>query len=214
VANIGAWSGYSAVADPWLRWLSGAMEENFLKWGTQAGAGYADQATWTIQLHELQLAEAEGKLFIGISHSSSHDQRAAVYGYATELLAGDGRAVFAMESDYAGENWFPEYGYTLGAPRGGQRIGPGGVHRRAFARGLVLVNPTDTTQTVKLASYYHGSGHSRTREVTMSPHTGLVLLRARATRRPVADRRAHPGGHHHRARRVLRDRLLGLSFQL
>jgi hypothetical protein len=188
IANIGSWSGYAAVADPWLHGLSGAMDENFLKWGTQAGTGYADSATWAIQLHELSLAQAEGKLFIGISHSSADDQRAAVYGYASELLAARGDAVFAMESNYSGESWFPEYGYALGAPLGPQSTTPGGVHERAFAHGLVLVNPTPTTHSVDLGGTYDGSGLSRVRMVTMAPQTGLVLTRAGGTPLAVAAR--------------------------
>jgi hypothetical protein len=202
VANIGSWSGYTSVADPWLRSLSGAMDENFLKWGTQAGVGYADQATWAMQLHELQLSEAEGKLFIGISHSDRHDQRAAVYGYATELLAGDGEAVFSMQSNYSGETWFPEYGYTLGAPIGAQRTTAGGVHERPFARGLVLVNPTGSRLRVKLSGRYRGSGFKVTRMVTMAPQTGAVLVRASKTPLAVADRHSRTssaagGVHHH-----------------
>jgi hypothetical protein len=193
VANIGSWSGYTSVADPWLRSLSGAMDENFLKWGTQVGVGYADQATWAIQLHELQLSAAEGKLFIGISHSGPHDQRAAVYGYATELLGGAGRAVFSMASNYSGESWFPEYGYTLGAPLGAQKRTAGGIHERQFARGLVLVNPTGSRLRVRLTARYRGSGFKATRVVTMAPQTGAVLVRASRTPMAVADRHSRTG---------------------
>ena len=120
------------------------MDEEFVKWGDQSGSGYAGPGMWTIQLKELRDTERAGKLFIGITHSSIHDARAAVYGYATELLAGDGKAEFAMTGNYSGEPWFSEYGYQLGSPAGAYTEKSSGVYERKFQSGLVVVNPTTT----------------------------------------------------------------------
>jgi hypothetical protein len=174
IANIGSWSGYASTVDPWLQSLSGAMDEEFLKWGTSAGTGYAPQSTWQAQLQEVALCQSEGKLFLGVTHSAASDEQAAVYGYATELLAGGGTASFSMAQDYTNATWFPEYGYQIGQPTGSYSQTQG-VYERAFTNGLALVNPTGSTQRVNLGGTYSGSGLSNVSTVTMAPQTGLVL---------------------------------------
>jgi hypothetical protein len=177
IANIGSWSSYTKVVDPWLKSLSGGMDEEFAKWGTTAGSGYANEATWKTQLDEVALAQSEHKLFIGVTHSAATDQHAAVYGYATELLAGRGRAIFSMNDQYSGATWFPEYNYAIGTPTAHYTVTSGGVYERAFSNGLVLVNPTGSPETVSLGGTYSGSGVKHARAVTVQPDSGAVLVR-------------------------------------
>jgi hypothetical protein len=72
---------------------------------------------------------------------------------------------------------FPEYGLALGDPQGPEERLSSGVHRRAFTRGQVLVNPTGATHSVSLGASYSGSGLTAVSSVSMGPHTGLVLTR-------------------------------------
>ncbi len=191
IANLGSWSAYPSVVDPWLKYLSGAMDEAFVKWGERPGSGYAGPATWATQLQELKDTVNAGKLFIGITHSSNSDERAAVYGYATELLAGDGRAEFSMTGDYSGEPWFAEYNYKLGSPTGGYSEKSSGVYERKFQSGLVVVNPTLSRVTVDFGEAYSGSGLSNATKVTLAPQSGLVLVRSDS---PAAASIARAGG--------------------
>jgi hypothetical protein len=175
IANIGSWSSYGSTVDPWLHYLSGGMDEQFLKWGTTAGTGYANEATWQIQLGEVALAQSENKLFLGVTHSAATDEHAAVYSYATELLAGDGDTDTSLAYDYTTANVFPEYAYQIGQPTGNYSVTSNGVYERAFTSGLALVNPSGSTETVSLGGTYSGSGLSNVSTVTMAPDTGLVL---------------------------------------
>ncbi len=189
IANIGSWWGYARVVDPWLRSLSGAMNEEFVKVGTTAGGGYFNEATWREQLREVSLTQSEHKMFIGIAHSSVHDRRAAVYGYATELLAGAGRAIFSLTANYNGAPWFAPYGYHLGSPVGHYVVARNGVYSRAFSEGRVLVNPTSHPATVVLGGRYSGCGRVDVSRVTLRPQSGLVL-RAQDRRRREASARS------------------------
>jgi hypothetical protein len=175
IANIGSWGGYPATARDWLQFLDGGMDEMFLKWGNRTGDGYADLGRWQTQLDELKAADRRGKFFLAITHSDPTDADAARYGYATMLLGSDGRGHFALAHDYTNETWFPEYDYDLGAPLGPETADPSGVHRRAFERGLVLVNPTDRAERVAFGGTYAGSGLDRATGATMAPRSGLVL---------------------------------------
>ena len=131
IANFGSWSTYSSVVNPWVRYLSGAMDENFLKWGETAGIGYADPTTWAVQLREEQYTESLGKLFIGATGSSTNDTGAATYGYATMLLGSTGNADFYMGDELADPTDFPTYHLQLGRPVGAESASASGVHRRA-----------------------------------------------------------------------------------
>jgi Hypothetical glycosyl hydrolase family 15 len=207
IANIGSWSSSGSVVDSWLQYLTGGMDEMFLKWGTTAGTGYASPAVWATQLQEIKTAEAEGKLFIGITHSSNDDERAAVYGYATGLLAANGHSMFSMNADYTNETWFPEYNYAIGDPTGAESVMANGVHWRGFTGGLVLVNPTTSTRTVNLGSTMSGSGVTNVSSVTMGPQSGMVLLRAKSSRPPAQTAGARAAHAKFGRRRPRHDRL-------
>ncbi len=176
IANLGAWSSHISVVDSWLQYLSGGIDEQFVKVGDEANSGYRSPLMWARQLGEIETTESQGKLFIGLAHSSGSDASAAVYGYATELLAASGYALYSMSADYSTETWFPEYGYAIGTPVGSYAIAPNGVYRRAFTHGLVVVNPTTAQRTVSLGGTYSGSGLTNVSTVTMSPQSGLVLV--------------------------------------
>jgi len=182
IPNFGSWRDYRDAITPWLKYVSGGMEEHFTKFGDSPAGGHLTDGDWDDNLATLKQVQAMGKLFLGISHSSLGDRAAARYGWATTLLAAEGDATFALHDDYTREAWFPEYNYDLGDPRGKESEIAGGVHRRAFARGLVLVNPTKASVPVRFGGRYRGSGLGTSTRTVMRPHTGLVLLSASAKR--------------------------------
>ena len=178
IPNFGDWRRYRSTVTPWLKYVSGGMEEHFTKYGDSPADGHFTGADWDDQLAVLKQVQSMGKLFLGVAHSSLGDRAAARYGWATMLLAAQGTASFALHDDYTREAWFPEYGYDLGAPKGRESEDAGGIHRRAFARGLVLVNPTKERRAVRFGGRYRGSGLGVARGTVMRPHSGLVLLAA------------------------------------
>ena len=181
VPNFASWSGYREVVDSWLPSVSGGMEEQFVKWGTDPNVGYVTGADWERMLGAIKLTEASGKLFLGIAHSQNTDAAAARYGWATVLLAGNGRSTFALHGDYANETWFADYDLNLGSAAGAEFREASGVHRRPFTNGLVLVNPTTTSVTVDFGGTYSGSGLAKAAGAVMPPHSGLILERAGGT---------------------------------
>lgn len=178
IANIGAWKDRPEVAARWLALVDGGLNEMFVKTGaTGARASYDGGAYWERQLQALKDTQAQGKWFLGVSHSSARDAAAARYGYATVLLGAAGRSLFALQADYTNESWFDEYDYALGDPLAPETAEPSGVHRRRFANGLVLVNPTSEPVRAQFGGVYGGSGLSRATAATMRPRSALVLVR-------------------------------------
>jgi hypothetical protein len=175
IANQAAWVEYYSTGVDWLQFLSGAMDEMFLKWGSIPGDGYRGEGQWATQLNELKEAERQGKVFIGRTQSANTDAAAARYGYATVLLGTGGRAGFSFGDSTAETPVFADYSTEVGDPTGPEERLGSGVHRRMFTTGQVLVNPTGSTQTVSLGGSYSGSGLTGATSASMGPHTGLIL---------------------------------------
>ena len=173
------WVDFPSQVNDWLQFLDGGMEEGFVKWGS-VGEGYADPRRWSTQLANIKEAERQGKAMLAVTQSANTDVSAALFGWATALLGGQGHVYFALHGDYTNENWFPEYDYALGDPTGPESKDTNGVHRRVFAGGLVLVNPTSTTQTVSFGAAYNGCGLTGATSSSMPAHTGLILTKAAA----------------------------------
>ena len=218
IPNFGDWRRYRSTVTPWLKYVSGGMEEHFTKYGDSPAEGHFTGADWDDQLAVLKQVQSMGKLFLGVSHSSLGDRAPARYGWATMLLAAEGSASFALHDDYTREAWFPEYGYDLGAPKGKESEVADGIHRRVFEHGLVLVNPTkerrrsaSAAATAAPASASpaapccartpasSSSRRARARSRAGSPRaSGVAPLAARPCRLPC--RRAPVPPHHHRRR--------------
>ncbi len=76
VPNFGFWKDYPSVINGWLRHVDGGMNENFVKVGSSAAADSYDRASvWESQLQSIKDAEAQGKLYLGVSHSPTTTAR-------------------------------------------------------------------------------------------------------------------------------------------
>lgn len=97
------------------------------------------------------------------------------YNLAAYLLIAAGRDAVGAGPAAPGAEWAP-LSYDLGPARGAREADADGVLRRAFARGLVVVNPPHgPTRTVDLGgTYLTTAGRSVTRLV-LRPATGAVL---------------------------------------
>ena len=176
IPNIGSWGDNPDTGRSWLGHVDGAMDEMFVKWGDSPDSGYAWEGRWRNQLESLKYAQDHGKEYLAISHSNEDDQAAARYGWASLLLAANGRASFALHANYGSESWFSEYQVDIGSPSGSESEDSDGSHRRLFSNGIVLVNPTDETLSVDLGGTYSGSGLTNATSATMKAHTALILV--------------------------------------
>jgi len=175
IANFATWVEYSSTQNNWLKYVNGALDEMFVKWGRNSGEGYRSESQWTRQLEEVKYAASQGKQFIGFTQGSSGETQAARFGYGTVLLGTNGTASYAFTPNYTSETWMPEFEYELGAPTAAETRDSNGVHRRTFGNGLVLVNPTGSNQTVNFGGTYSGSGLTNATSATMPAHSALIL---------------------------------------
>jgi hypothetical protein len=180
VTNTVSGVTYPTVRKELLQWVDGTMEEGWMRPSVDRTAPLAT-AAWPKQLAEAQDAEAAGKLFLAELPADSSDIQAVRYGLASLLLVANGMSSYGVSGNpsHTTEQWFPEFDTArrLGAPSDSFRKLANGVHRRDFANGAVLANPTTSTQTVSLGGSYSGSGFTGVSSVTMAPTSGSVLLR-------------------------------------
>jgi hypothetical protein len=170
-------SGADSVAtwEQWVGHLDGVEEESW----TDGGAGIVAQIPfWSTKLTELDWATAHGKYEFVHSHNSGEAGNAL--GLASMLLVANGRASYSTTNGGVDdENWFPEYDMAkaLGAPAGPYAVLANGVYERAFANGILLVNPTRYgVPSFWLGGHsYSGSGITNAESVSLPPISALIL---------------------------------------
>ncbi len=124
--------------------------------------GFSDRgfapADWQASTNELLTLAAAGKIMILQNYlSASTDVATRMYYFGNYLLVKDHRTYLDY---FAGDplEWYPEWGVDLGAPVASATnvtsMLAGGVYRRDFAKGSVLVNPSGSTVTVALGATF------------------------------------------------------------
>jgi hypothetical protein len=186
IANFSCWAEYHDQLNGWLNYLSGALDEMFVKWGSNSGEGYRPESQWKEQVEEASYAAAHGKIFLGFTQGAEGEVQAARYGYASLLLGADSAASYSFIPNYSSEAWMPEFEYQIGEPTGAYRKDTSGLYMREFTNGLVVVNPSTSTRTVNFGGSYSGSGLTDATEAALAPDTALVLTLNGKNPTPVA----------------------------
>ena len=178
IPNMGSWHEYPEVIEGWLQFVSGGMDQQFVKTSPFRGQGYAPATTWLTQLREIKTTERMGKRFLAATSAPAGDNRARRYGWASVLLAGGGKTSFFAANPRDCDAWSREYRIPLGAAISPAHGSPDGIWRRRFANGLVVVNPTEAALPVNFHALYSGDSLIEARGTTMAPHTALILVRS------------------------------------
>ena len=171
VGNIGGGANVPGLWQKWTTPLDGSEEESWM----DSNMTYY----WPQEIADAAWSAANGK--IAILHSHSTTETGNTYGLASMMLVTQGSDGYSTaNANYtSAESWFPEYqtAQSLGAATSASTKLANGVYARAFAGGVVLVNPSGSTQSVALGGgTYSGSGLASVSNATLGPWSGLVLL--------------------------------------
>ena len=138
--------------------LDGAMIEGFAEWGY---GNYFDQADWELQQNRLLALIRADKIIIGQTYPDETDVNERLFVLGAYLLI-KGRYTYINLDTAMEPEWFPEYAIDLGSP-----IDPlpteiatyldptWQVYVRHYAKGMVLVNPSDSARSINLGSTYY-----------------------------------------------------------
>lgn len=173
VGNIPAAYDHPGLWDDWLGLLDGALEENFVHYGTGEYVGDAG-GRWERHVDEVASAARLGKVVVVRTDSNDAGGDATRYGYASYLLGNDGDASFAFGDSVAPP---ADAAIDLGRPLGPRVRLDSGVWRRDFERGVVLVNPTSRARDVSLGDRFV-SGRTTVDAIRLDATRAVVLARA------------------------------------
>lgn len=177
VPNFGAWQQYPRTVAHWLRYVSGGVDQQFVKWSPVPGKGYVTPERWLVQMREIETAEDLHRRFFAVTHAAPDDSRAIRFGWGTVLLAARGHTYYFARGAESGETWSPIYRPRLGRPVSVAEPYQGGLWIRRFGRGLVVVNPQESSLPVSFSQRYSGSGLHASLGTTMEAHSALILTR-------------------------------------
>ena len=172
------WDTWDTVLPAWSRYVSGWEDEYFVKWGLDTGTRFTG-ADWE---WKMQLAAwcADRRLpLVAVTYSSVTDRDAQTYHRATWLLTWNGAtgASVFVPAELSASHWQARAATDLGRPSGGRVRQPDGVYRRAYTRGLVVVNPTRGTRVVDLGGSYERLGGRKVTSVRLPPASAALLRR-------------------------------------
>ncbi len=179
--------------------IAGIMVEGF---AFPSDGQWFAPSDWQLQADRILALERKGSIVIGQTYPTESDVQARMFGLASYLLE-KGPHTFLNFGDGIQVSWFPEYGVDLGAPLGAlprstaalrdQR----GAFVRRYARGVVYVNPGESTIDEAVPPGYDqvtptGGGavpatgvlpsswrllEQQVRSLILAPHSGAVLVR-------------------------------------
>jgi hypothetical protein len=162
----GRWESY-------LTYLDGAWDEWWLVINDQDLLSEYD-AGWSRVVAEITACEQAGKIALVQPHFTAGARQPFLYGWASYLMAADGRAAIAevQQTDGYGQPtpWHAEYDWDLGAPLGPYETPKTNVHVRRFEKAVAVVNANKTgtgAVTVDLGAPYG--------TVSVAGTSGLVL---------------------------------------
>ena len=154
-----------------------------------AGTGFA-LADWQASTNELLTLAAADKIMILQNYLSTSSDVATRLYYLGNYLLVKGHHTYIDYFAAGPLEWYPEWAIDLGAPTTApttqvSSLLAGGIYRRDFAKGSVLVNPSASPVTVQLGATYQNvvptgggavdaAGQS-TGNATMTPVTSVVV---------------------------------------
>lgn len=174
--SAGSTSGLTSAVD-------GAMVELFARAPFVPTSQFRSVADWKKDVDMLVDAGSRGRTLLCVTKawvSGTVAQENALHEYAlgTFLLGSNGKSYFSFLYDKTTSRASSYWDANLGAPTGAYSYSQG-LYRRAFQRGLVLVNPSEAAVTVPLSrSVRKLNGQVVSGSIRLAPHTAAVLTYA------------------------------------
>ena len=165
--------------------VHGGMAEAWLRAPREELDRYPSVGDWRLDVQMLSSAGGSGKTILVLTKawapgSRQEKDRWHQYALASFLLGMEGSSFFHFSYSPRADPllWHPWWDPDIGKPIGSYQV-VDGVYRRRFARGLVLVNPTDGPVEVSLAGSFRALDGRRVEgSLMIPPHGGEVLQTA------------------------------------
>jgi hypothetical protein len=159
----------------WIHYTSGGLKEHWMKY-PEAGSWFAD---WGFNYMQqlLDATEKQGKIFIGITSSTSNDTHSMRYARASFLIGWNGGpGALVYQAGKGVDPWSDDWTADIGTPAGAEaKVGASG-YRRDYTGGTALVNTSDkAAQTFELGRSYLTPEGMPVTSISVDPRSGMVL---------------------------------------
>ncbi len=164
----------------------GVYIDQFLRAPISSTTSFKSESDWKKDIDYLAAISQDGKIVListriaNTGVSTDTVKQWLNYSVASYLLGKNGNRTY-FQFDLAGTLAYandPVLTAPIGSPQEGYTKLSSGIYRRLFSNGIVLVNPTGESKNTQFDTGYHLPGGTESiTKVTMSAHTGLVLLK-------------------------------------
>lgn len=143
---------------------------------------FKPEAQWKRDIDYLSVASQDDKVVLLTTRLIGAPEDLArqwlSYATASYLLGKNGaRTYFQFDAGDPAYSSAPALNAPIGAPVEAYTKLEGGIYRRKFSRGIVLVNPTNEQKKTTLDGAYKSlQGNPVDASITMGPRTGIILL--------------------------------------
>jgi|GEM_PF-4931772 len=172
------WSNYSDVYTGWAPYVDGWLFEYWAKWGPDSSYPVFLGADVQLRLQMLETVQSTSKFLLPVTYAGRDDIPTQVYHRALFLLGWDGgesSSIFST-SETSTSQVLPAAQADLGAPAGPRYVLPGGVLRRDFSGGTVLLNPTGSAIEVRLEPGLSTSGGALPHRVSLGQASAMLIM--------------------------------------
>jgi hypothetical protein len=168
-----------APSEQILTGVDGGIAEAWLRTAGEPVDRYPDVQSWRKSVDMLQATDKTVFVEVKVWTRSTEPQTAAWrhFALASFLLGNGGTSYFAFSGARAENGVAPDVltvGSRLGAPIGSYEESDG-LYQRSFARGKVVVNPSDRSSTIDLGADYRDDAGTVVRSLTLGPHSAAIL---------------------------------------
>ena len=157
--------------------LDGVLDEGGF---TKYGHGYITDTNWLEAIRLIQSIQQQRKPYYLVNELPSLNRADIQWALSSYLLANEQSAFLSISGvqDYGRDLRYSEYSDQIGSPQG-EMYQDQKMYWRNYTRALVVVNPSSTqTFTAQLfRQYVDLYGNPLGKTITLSPHSGMVLLK-------------------------------------
>lgn len=168
-----------------LNGVDGALAEVWLRPAGAPLSFYPSESAWLQNINMIASVAAKGKTLLlttkAFGPGTLPEKKAwHVFAVASYLIGANGEAAFQFLPSVKADPTLPDTllsSLNLGAASAGYVGLPGGLYRRTFAAGQVLVNVGSASQTVQLGGSYIDQNGRTESAVTLAPDSASILSR-------------------------------------
>jgi hypothetical protein len=173
----GFWANQELV-EPLINEVDGMLIEGFIRWENE---GWRTVSNWELDVKYLQYLCQHGKKSVALVNVYGNLQapidQVMMFGLASYLLGQSGSLSYYSVSGSSMYDMADVCQTDVGTPvEAYHKRSDSGVYEREYTKSLVLVNPSNSAYTISLGRSYQTLSGAWVTQITMSAHTGIILI--------------------------------------